>query len=148
MQAEPLKTTLRLTPFEFPRSRLRVCVALAATIALGLATRVDALPWPEFVAANFGDALWTVAAYLGLCLVFPQLNPAKVAILAACISIVVEFSQMSTLPWLTSLRETLPGRLLLGTGFLWIDIPRYLSGAFIAFLIECYWQPLTAEPDA
>lgn len=148
MRAQLQKTNLHSKTYEFSRSRLRVCIALAAIIGLGLATRVDALPWPEFVAANFGDALWTVAVYLGVCLVFPRVDAVKVAALAAGVSIAVEISQLSGAPWLISLRETLPGRLLLGTGFLWIDFPRYLCGALAAFLIEWYWRPLMSKPAA
>lgn len=124
-----------------------MCFALATVIGAGLATRVVSLPWPEFVSNNFGDALWTVAVYLCICFLSPKANKIAIVTLAAFISIAIEFSQLLTFPWLVSIRETLPGRLLLGTGFLWIDIPRYLSGALAAFFIEWFWEPLKQKRD-
>ncbi|MFT5288829.1 MAG: hypothetical protein ACI8QS_001113 [Planctomycetota bacterium] len=117
-------------------------MALTGVIALGLATRSHALPWPDFVASNCGDALWTVALYLAICFACPRWKATHVALQAASISVAVEFSQLLSLPWLATARETILGRLLLGTDFVWVDIPRYLTGAVVALLLELVWDPL------
>ena len=118
------------------RNRLYLVIALAATIALGLATRSPSLPWPAFATDHFGDALWAVAAYLGVCLLVPKLAPHWVALAALAISFGVEFSQLLTFDWLESIRATRLGRLLLGWGFLWVDLVRYSAGVLCAWLID------------
>ncbi len=91
-----------------------------------------------------------MALYLSICVVRPRWKATHVALLSASLSLVVEFSQLLSLPWLVAARETLVGRLLLGIGFLWADIPRYLAGAVAALLIELVWNPLRSgvEEDA
>lgn len=118
------------------RSRTRLALALATTIALGLATRNQGLGLPAFVTDHAGDALWTVAVYLGLCLLMPGARPLPLAGFAFLLSVTVELSQLVQTDWLQVIRSTRAGRLLLGTGFLWVDLVRYLAGAFGAYVID------------
>ncbi len=126
------------------RSRAKILLALALVIALGLATRSPKIDWPAFVAIHFGDALWTVAVYLGLALLRPSATPMHLGIYALGISFGVEFSQLFAFPWLVSLRNTTPGALLLGSGFLWMDLVRYAAGALVAVSVDTC---LTQRPD-
>ncbi len=118
------------------RRRIQIAIALVVVIAIGLATRSSRIPWPAFVAQNFGDALWTVAVYLSLAFVFVKRPAWQLALTALVISYVVECAQLLTMPWLVSLRATLPGRLLLGSGFVWADFPRYTAGALLGFGLD------------
>lgn len=122
-----------------PRSRLIVAGCLLAVVGLGLASRAFAEIVPAFVAANAGDALWTVAVYLSLALLFPKAMPLWLGAAALGISVAVELSQLVDLAWLNALRATLPGRLLLGAGFLWADLGRYLVGAVGATALDALW---------
>ena len=116
------------------RSRPFITIILLLVVALGLASRK--FPLPNFLAANTGDALWTVAVYLTLAFVFPHLRPLHLGLAALSISLAVELSQLIDTPWLNTLRQTLPGKLLLGQGFQWLDLPRYLAGATLAALTD------------
>jgi hypothetical protein len=49
---------------------------------------------------------------------------------------VVEVSQLLDLQPLNAMRSTTLGRLLLGEGFLWADLPRYAAGAAIATTLD------------
>ena len=126
------------------RRRVRIIIALVCVILLGLATRLPSLPWPSFVAINFGDALWTSAVYLSLCFIAKTCTPLSIALYAISISFCVELSQLIDWEMLNTARQTLPGRLLLGTGFQWLDFPRYAAGAILLMLIEVKFKPLEA----
>ncbi len=55
-------------------------------------------------------------------------------------SLAVELSQLYQAPWLDAIRSSLPGRLVLGRGFLWSDLACYaasLALAAVADLIVC-----------
>lgn len=57
--------------------------------------------------------------------------------LAACYCI--EILQLYNAPWLNALRATLPGRLVLGNGFLFSDLATYFIGIAAAFAIDNLW---------
>ena len=130
-----------------PTSSVRRLMILGAllllVIAAGLGSRRYGDALPEFVAANAGDLLWTVAVYLTLAILAPTWSPVKLGLSALAISFAVEFSQLIDVDWLNAVRKTLPGHLLLGTGFLGNDLLRYLAGAAIATLLdECFTRRL------
>ncbi len=122
------------------RSRAALLLMLAVVIALGLASRKFSAALPDFVSANAGDALWTVAVYLSLAILAPGCPPLKLGLLSLGISISVELSQLLDFGWLDAARKTLFGRLLLGRGFLWVDLVRYFAGAVIASATDSLWS--------
>ena len=89
-----------------------------------------------FLADHAGDALWTLAAYLGLALLFPRARIRMIATGALGISFLVEFSQLLDWPWLAAARQTVPGSLLLGHGFLAIDLLRYAVGTTLGVVLD------------
>lgn len=122
--------------FVKPRSRPWLLGVLALTIMLGLGSRKFAGQIPIFLAKNAGDVLWTVAVYIALTLLLPRLRPLVVLIFSVKISFLVEFSQLIEWPALIAIRETLVGKLLLGSGFLWVDLPRYFAGGILGYAID------------
>ena len=123
-----------------PRNRLLLGLVLGLVIILGLASRKFGVQLPSFLASNAGDALWTVAVYLALALVVPRCSPIKLGLIAFGISLAVELSQLVDVAWFNAIRKTLPGRLLLGSGFLWIDLLRYFFGALLATAVDSLCQ--------
>lgn len=109
---------------------------LLAVILLGLASRAYSPPLPPFVRAYFGDALWALAAYLTVALLFPRLPVRWVAVTAGLFSLAVELSQIYHAPWIDGLRQIRVAALLLGHDFLWSDLVCYGVGVGVGALAE------------
>lgn len=114
-------------------NRATYAALLFITISLGLIGRRLA-----FVPLAVGDALWAVAVFWGLHLLTPQAKTSRLALFALLISYAVEFSQLWQASGLVKLRSTLPGKLLLGQGFLYSDLIAYSLGICLVVLIKWY----------
>ena len=115
------------------RRRILYLTATAAVTVIGLLSRRVA-----WLPAETGDALWAVMVFCLLRMVMPRCRLSLVALTALGISYLVEFSQLIRWPWLTTLRTTTLGHLLLGQGFLWIDLVAYTIGVAVVYLLA-YW---------
>ena len=122
--------------------RLQLLIVLLLTIAAGLALRFYVTPLPAMVQKELGDVLWAVAAYAAIALCFPAMGCGRVAVIALVLACLSEASQLSNVPPLRWGRQFAIGRLLLGTGFSWIDMAMYPIGAAIAWGID---RALTAR---
>jgi hypothetical protein len=119
------------------RPRLIYVFAILIVIAAGLASRSPtAAHLPHFLATYSGDTLWALTVFLILGFIFQKAPTITLAAAAVAISFSVEFSQLYQAPWIIQLRQTLPGKLLLGAGFLWSDLLCYLSGIAIGVMAE------------
>lgn len=118
------------------RNRKLYFIALLIVIFAGLGSRKWGASLPRFIAENAGDSLWTVAVFLTLAIIFPKTQPIRLGLASLGISIAVEFSQLIDMEPINTLRKTLPGRLLLGRGFLWLDLARYATGAIFAVFLD------------
>ena len=117
-----------------PRSRMRAFACLLLTVALGLLSR--RYPLPGVLAQHTGDALYTVAAFFGGCLLVPAARANRLAAAAFGWSVAVELSQLLPFGWLADLRATRLGALVLGQGFLVADLFAYAIGAAVAWLVD------------
>src|SRR4051812_20092735 len=104
--------------------------------ALGIGSRRFAPILPGFIAAYAGDTLWALAAFLGFGMVLPRASTWTVALLALCLSVAVELSQLYHAPWFDSIRQTTLGGLILGFGFLWSDLACYAAGVGLGVILE------------
>lgn len=117
------------------RSRILCGIVVALLIPLGLATRMQ--PWmPDFARIHAGDTLWAAMVYWGLAFVFPRASVRSLTLLALAFSFSIEVSQLSNSPVLVQARSTKLGALVLGHGFLWIDLLRYVVGIALAALMD------------
>ena len=123
------------------QQRLPVMVALGVVIGLGLASRTYDGLFPNALGKYPGDALWTVAVYLGWKLVFPAMAPWKLGLMALGQSFGVEFLQLYHAPWLDGIRGNRFGHLLFGSTFNPMDLVAYLVGAAVVFLIDRFLGP-------
>ena len=101
-------------------SRTRLAIMLAVTIALGLGSRARGLP--AAVHLYVGDVLWGVMWVLLLALARPQTPRRWLLLGGLAIGWGIELSQLIDHPTLHAIRQTRPGALLLGRGFLWSDM--------------------------
>ena len=129
-----------------PRRRLLVVAALAATIALGLASR--RWPLPGMLAEHTGDALYTVAVFWSLALLAPPMAGPRLGALAFLASTTVEFSQLLQWPWLVELRQHRLAALVLGQGFQWVDLAAYAVGATLAIGCDALLRRVGRRPGS
>jgi hypothetical protein len=120
------------------RRRTCVSIALAVTVLVGLSSRMFHFPLPRLIQKEFGDVLWAMAAYWAIALIAPRCSIVRVAILSTVLAVASEMSQLSKVPWLEAGRDYGLGRLLLGSGFSWLDVAMYPVGAAAAYLIDRY----------
>jgi hypothetical protein len=112
---------------------LQYTSAVIALIALGLLSRrINGIP------DACGDALWAMMVFCCWRIVL-VLRPLKiVAVVALITSYLVEFSQILSFDWLVRLRSTFLGHMLLGQGFLWIDLLAYTIGIIVIYIITVF----------
>ena len=119
-----------------PRSRLAYSVAILLVIVMGLLSR----RFPQFMPAALGktpgDALWALMVFLGFGFAFRRASTSSVALAALLFCFVIECSQLYHAPWIDAVRGTLPGQLVLGSGFMWGDLAAYTVGVLVGAMAE------------
>jgi hypothetical protein len=123
---------------------VRLVVALAVTVALGIVSRRWPVGWWPYD-KSLGDVLYAVAAYLALALLLPRRGPVVVAPLALTVCLAVETFQATGIP----ARHAHLGvvRWVLGTTFAWHDIGCYVVGvAVVAGIDLLMLRPPRAAP--
>ena len=119
------------------RDHSRYALTILLIIVAGLASRSSAFHHlSPFLATYAGDALWALTVFLVLGFIFPKSPTLTLAATAVAISFAVEFSQLYQAPWISMIRQTLPGKLLLGSGFLISDLVCYLIGITLGAAAE------------
>lgn len=113
--------------------RLAYAAVTCAAIAAGLATRMLGDQLPDFIALHFGDALWACMIYFGLRLIWPYMRKEWTLICSLLFCMAIEFSQLYQAEWIQTARETAIGGLVLGHGFLPVDLVRYGAGVLFAY---------------
>ena len=98
-------------------------IGIAVLIPLGLFSRqLNSIP------SETGDALWAMMVFCIWRIVLHKKELTTVAIVSLISSYLVEFSQLITWPFLVDFRKTFIGHMMLGQGFLWIDLLAYTIG--------------------
>ena len=106
--------------------------AVVITIVLGLASRKFSIFLPLLVAEHAGDVLWAMMVYFGFRFLLVQKNLLTSLFLSFLFSFGIEFSQIYQSDWINQIRDTILGALILGKGFLFVDLIRYSGGIIIA----------------
>ncbi len=120
------------------KQRFLYALAVLCTVVLGLASRKFSAALPLFVAEHFGDALWAAMVYFGFCFLLINTRASRIALLSLLFCFVIEFSQLYQAPWINALRQTTLGALVLGKGFLPIDLLRYTAGVLLACVLDYF----------
>ncbi len=110
--------------------------AALATIALGLLVHFHGAGLGNTLQDKMGDALWAAMIFWWVGLAAPGARLLVRSGVASAICGAVELSQLIHSPALDSLRATLPGRLMLGSGFDPRDLLAYAVGVVGAALVE------------
>ncbi|RAI94612.1 uncharacterized protein DUF2809 [Paenibacillus pabuli] len=123
----------------FFKERLVYFFAVILTMAAGLASRHFGELLPDFVREHFGDALWAAMIYFGIRMIWINRSKELALIVSLLFSWAVECSQMIQTPWLNEVRSTLLGALILGRGFLVMDLLRYAVGILCVYGMDRYF---------
>jgi glycopeptide antibiotics resistance protein len=110
--------------------------AVVLTILLGLASRKYSHLLFSFFAENAGDALWAMMVYFGFRFLLVNKSMITAFLLSFLFSFGIEFSQLYQADWMNQIRGTLLGALILGKGFLHVDLIRYSTGIVIAYSLD------------
>ncbi|MDN8592930.1 DUF2809 domain-containing protein [Paenibacillus sp. 11B] len=123
----------------FSKDRLIYLTAVIITMAAGLASRHFGALLPCFVREHFGDALWAGMIYFGIRMLWINRSREWAMIVSLMFSWAIECSQIIQTPWLNEVRSTLLGALILGHGFLAMDLLRYAVGILCVYGIDRYF---------
>jgi Protein of unknown function (DUF2809) len=117
------------------RTRVRYLVLAIGTIAVGLMVHLGGSLLSPVLRDVLGDALWAMMMVWWMGVAAPRLplRTRGLAALAVCIS--VELSQRYHTPFLDALRRTVPGHLVLGSGYDPRDLLAYTAGVIIAVVL-------------
>jgi hypothetical protein len=112
--------------------RLRYFILAIVTIGAGLIVHFDGRVLSFRVRDILGDALWAMMMvwWMGLALPRVRLSARGVAAFAICAA--VELSQRYHTPFLDAARLTIPGQLILGSGYDPRDFLAYAAGGIVA----------------
>lgn len=113
------------------KQRIKYSLIIVIIIASGLLSRKIG-----FLPSWIGDMLYATMMYFIVRFVCLQKDKVFIAACSLGICFLIEFSQLYQAGWINTLRSTLPGRLVLGQGFLWSDLPAYTLGVAIAFVTD------------
>ncbi|MCH6269194.1 DUF2809 domain-containing protein [Bacillus sp. FJAT-50051] len=118
------------------KKRVIYSITILVVIILGLASRKYSHMLPPFLADNAGDALWAMMVYLGFRFLLFRKRILTALLLSLIFSFGIEFSQLYQAGWINQIRGTVLGALVLGHGFLMVDLLRYTIGIMIGSFID------------
>lgn len=116
--------------------RITYISTVIITILLGLASRKFSHLLLLFVAQNAGDVLWAMMVYFGLRFLLVRTSLLTAILLSFLFSFGIEFSQLYQANWINQMRGTVLGALILGKGFLAVDLIRYATGILIGTVLD------------
>ena len=108
----------------------------ASTVVIGLVVHLGGRGVAPSLRDMLGDALWTAMMLWWVSVVAPRAPLWLRGALALAISFAVEASQLYRAPWLDAARSTLPGHLVLGSGYDTRDLAAYATGAAVAMWLD------------
>lgn len=117
--------------------RANYVVAILISIVLGLTSRnFNALP--NFILIHAGDTLWAIMVYFLFRFIFVWNSRYMALGLALIFCFFIEFTQLYQANWINTIRGTKLGALILGKGFLVVDLIRYSIGIVMAYMMDTW----------
>lgn len=116
--------------------RILYFVITSLVMIMGLLSRKFMFIFPKNIAPFIGDMFWAMMVYFGFRFLLPKLALLKSFNIALIFSFAIEISQLYQSDWINTIRKTTIGGLVLGHGFLWMDLISYTIGVIIAVIID------------
>ena len=115
--------------------RVRYLTLAIATIGIGMLVHFHGGFLPPAVRDVLGDALWAVMIVWWIGVAAPRISLRARGLTSFAICVAVELSQAYHTPSLDALRHTVPGQLILGSGFDPRDFLAYAAGVVVAVVL-------------
>jgi hypothetical protein len=131
-----LETVQPLPPLNTVRARARFAAFAVVTIFAGIGVHFHGAPLGYTVRDVLGDALWGMMIYWWVAALAPAAPMRVRAGVAFAICVAVELTQLVSFPLLDTLRHTMFGHMILGSGFDVRDFLAYAAGVVVAFVLE------------
>ena len=106
------------------------------TIPVGLLVRIKKVWFPDVFNLYAGDALYACMMYYMVCVIFVNNNIKFRTITALLICYIIELSQIYQAEWINAIRQTVLGKLISGSGFLYSDLLAYFIGIAAAATVD------------
>ena len=129
------RTNLMIEERRVSGRRLRYFGLAIGTIAVGLMVHLGGSFLPLAFRDALGDALWAMMIVWWIGVAAPRLPLRTRGLAALGICVGVELSQRYHTPLLDALRHTLPGHLVLGSGYDPRDFLAYAAGVIVAVVL-------------
>ena len=108
------------------------------TIATGLLVRMNKQWFPDIANLYLGDILYAFMMFYIVSFFALQKSGRTRALIALAICYCIEVFQLYQSDWINVIRQTIPGKLVLGSGFLWSDLLAYFIGVAAAFFVDTF----------
>ncbi len=118
------------------KKRVLYFIITSLVMLMGLLSRKFMFIFPKNIAPFVGDMFWAMMVYFGFRFLLPKLALLKSFNIALIFSFAIEISQLYQSNWINTIRKTTIGGLVLGHGFLWMDLISYTIGVIIAVIID------------
>jgi len=112
------------------KERVKYIVLIVVTVLTGIASRqIDGIP------LFIGDTLYATMIFFMVKFIWTKGKALKIAVISLLVTFAIEFSQLYKAAWISNIRSTLLGRLVLGQGFLYSDLFAYVLGVLLAIIV-------------
>ncbi|WP_206619106.1 ribosomal maturation YjgA family protein [Flavobacterium cerinum] len=119
--------------------RVLYSVVIVITIATGLFVRIKQAWFPNIVNLYLGDMLYAFMVYYIVSCIAINKNLILRSMIALLFCYCIEISQLYQAGWINEIRQTIPGKLILGSGFLWSDLLACFLGILAVVLVDNLW---------
>ena len=107
---------------------------MSIIVPIGYVIRFAQGPTPAWLNDAIGSLAYEIFWVLLVAFLFPRAALRPVAIGICLSTCALEWLQLWHPPFLEAARATLPGRLILGNTFSWLDFPPYFVGSWLGWL--------------
>ncbi len=129
----PVESTKDAVRLHTNRERFSLCLLI--TFFLGVGSFFMRGTVVDDFANHAGGSLYVLAWIFFILMLAPRFAPLQVCVVVLLGTCAIEVLQLWHLPILEAARGTLPGRILLGTTFVWSDFPAYGAGALVGLAV-------------
>ena len=117
------------------KRRLLTFLILIVVIPMGFYTGFYEGPGEAWIRNSMGGFVYEIFWCLLAALVWPLAKPIKIALWVFAATCFLEVLQLWHPPLLEAIRSNFLGRTLLGNSFNWMDMPYYLAGSALGWLL-------------